>query len=803
MKKGFTLIELLAVIVILAVIALIAVPIVLNIVEDSKKNSAKESAKLYVDGLNISITSKLMTSNTNFSQCFVTNGTLLCDGKIVDYEVNGQKPTSGYISYNNGVVSEYVLCIMNYKVSKVGNNTTIEKTNECTSGDQVLPTEEIDVYAGSGKSSSLTGCGTENDPYLITSANDLVYMRDQVNSSSNITTTSTCETSVQLANQAYYKQTVGIALNDTTNWKNWNENTTGLYEWEPIGKFQRIYNPDNNSIYNVFFGGYDGDNHTISGIYINTDDANTYYGFFGSISHIELKNLKVTKSYMKAPLLGGVVGGTNYDFCWYSQDYIDDDTINISNIYSASKLVAAKGAYDTVESQGITGGLVGGVIGTIGTYNYVNISDIYNASTIIVDGLMSNYEYGPDTPIAFYVDEGVTIGGIIGYIDGGVYNIKNLVNTTNIVCDSVWNQCGGILGTYGYTYDNSRLDSLRNTGNITCSTTLEESNSVCGGIASILEDDNWTNAQSTLVNAVNTGNITCTGGEGNECGGLIGNGGLAELTKSYNSGNVISDLAAGLVGRLTATTLISESYNTGNITGKSDAGGLAVYSNDYGEITLTINNSYNRGNVTGNGYAWAAVGGLVGETGNYNTINISNSYNTGNITASVSGISNFEYDDIVIMASGIALNANSISNTYNVGSVNNTGGTDLFYYYYYTSGIVGKANSVNNSYNTGLLTYSPYTDLGFDEYAVGPIIGLLDPEANIVVTNNKYLSSTSSTPGVCVWDIDEPYEYSGNGITAVSSINDMPSILSVVNGDGKFKSDDRNINGGYPLLKWQ
>ena len=37
MKKGFTLIELLAVIVILAVIALIATPIVINIINNAKK----------------------------------------------------------------------------------------------------------------------------------------------------------------------------------------------------------------------------------------------------------------------------------------------------------------------------------------------------------------------------------------------------------------------------------------------------------------------------------------------------------------------------------------------------------------------------------------------------------------------------------------------------------------------------------------------------------------------------------------------------------------------------------------------
>ena len=46
-KKGFTLVELLAVIVILAIISLIAVPIVLDIINNSKENSKKESIELY------------------------------------------------------------------------------------------------------------------------------------------------------------------------------------------------------------------------------------------------------------------------------------------------------------------------------------------------------------------------------------------------------------------------------------------------------------------------------------------------------------------------------------------------------------------------------------------------------------------------------------------------------------------------------------------------------------------------------------------------------------------------------------
>ena len=51
MKKGFTLIELLAVIVILAIIALIAVPVVIHIINDSKKSSEEQSVELYMDSI--------------------------------------------------------------------------------------------------------------------------------------------------------------------------------------------------------------------------------------------------------------------------------------------------------------------------------------------------------------------------------------------------------------------------------------------------------------------------------------------------------------------------------------------------------------------------------------------------------------------------------------------------------------------------------------------------------------------------------------------------------------------------------
>lgn len=127
MKKGFTLIELLAVIVILAIIALIATPIIINIIDDSRKSSITESARLYISGLQNRILTENMTGEFNPSSCMIYDSELTCDDKLIDYQVNGQKPTSGIISFNNGSITSYILSIDGYNVTKNGDNITTNK----------------------------------------------------------------------------------------------------------------------------------------------------------------------------------------------------------------------------------------------------------------------------------------------------------------------------------------------------------------------------------------------------------------------------------------------------------------------------------------------------------------------------------------------------------------------------------------------------------------------------------------------------------------------------------------------------
>ena len=67
-RNGFTLVELLAVIVILA---LIATPIILNIINDTKKSSIKQSAIGYVDAVEKTILEKKIKSNVDYDGKYV------------------------------------------------------------------------------------------------------------------------------------------------------------------------------------------------------------------------------------------------------------------------------------------------------------------------------------------------------------------------------------------------------------------------------------------------------------------------------------------------------------------------------------------------------------------------------------------------------------------------------------------------------------------------------------------------------------------------------------------------------------
>ena len=131
MRRGFTLIELLAVIVILAIIALIATPIVINIINDSKKESINRSIELYLDHVQKMVAKEQMKNPTfNPSKCEINEGNLTCDGTPIQIEMKGQTPKSGTIKFFKGMVIEGVNLELDNLYYQVKDDNVSEGTKE-------------------------------------------------------------------------------------------------------------------------------------------------------------------------------------------------------------------------------------------------------------------------------------------------------------------------------------------------------------------------------------------------------------------------------------------------------------------------------------------------------------------------------------------------------------------------------------------------------------------------------------------------------------------------------------------------
>lgn len=107
-KKGFTLIELLAVIVILAIIALITVPVVINIINSSKKGAAEASAYGTIDAARLFYYQESIDSNSS-EITFTYDETNGWTSNSKALTVTGTKPLpkaeeGSYIKVNNGNV---------------------------------------------------------------------------------------------------------------------------------------------------------------------------------------------------------------------------------------------------------------------------------------------------------------------------------------------------------------------------------------------------------------------------------------------------------------------------------------------------------------------------------------------------------------------------------------------------------------------------------------------------------------------------------------------------------------------------
>ena len=303
------------------------------------------------------------------------------------------------------------------------------------------------------------GDGSADKPYKISTAAELAWFHDQVNSGNN-TISATLTKDIDLSEFCHAK--------DGTTY-------TDELSWTPINWYQ---------------GTFDGNGKTISNLYINA--TSNYTGFFGYAYAGSIKNITFDNARVKN------TGGYNFGILAGNAG-----SCIIENIKTLANC--------SVEGEDYVGGIAGVANG--------NISNCENRATVkgirSLGGVVAAYSGNSITSCANYgvvTGSGESVGGIAGYFNSGT--IQNSANYGDVTgTDNVGNLIGlaeecnlnNVLGTGNVTATSAKLAGLL-VGNI------RKSSSTASGIlaynSSAKLTINGTEQTGDAVKAIGGGSLT-------------------------------------------------------------------------------------------------------------------------------------------------------------------------------------------------------------------------------------------------------------------------------------------------------
>ena len=375
--------------------------------------------------------------------------------------------------------------------------------------------------------------------------------------------------------------------------------------WVPIG--------GHNSTHDTFNTILNGNNHTISNLYINlrtsSDGAGSFVGLFAHISsgtsQGRLRNLGLVNPYVKNARSGRGTGNTGA---------LAGESDAITNrLYVSGGQVAGGDA-----SSGATG------TERIGCLYGINTSEV-NDSYATCDVTAVGGRYG-------------NAGGLVGY---SVNTVRRSYATGDVTSNY---RAGGLVSDCkGFPSFGIRCpitDSYA-TGNVTLVSNGYDDHVEAGGLVG------RSHAAADIINSYATGAVTSSANEA-DVGGLVGHIDDAHVRGSYATGAVSSsgsdNSLGGLVGALEHDDArVAGSYATGAVsTSGSGANNLGGLIGKVGTFDARVRAAYASGAVSDTGSGANNLGGLVGYIDNSATKfpRIVASYARGAVSTSSSGSSN-------------------------------------------------------------------------------------------------------------------------------------------------------------------
>lgn len=252
------------------------------------------------------------------------------------------------------------------------------------------------------------GSGTQDDPWLISTAADLKALADYINSGNAADCDADADVCGGIGNfhGYYFKQTADIDLQGV--------------EWDPIG-----YDGEEGS---YFAGNYDGSNYVIRNAAFDgkDNDSRNCVGIFGwvyqgSVSNLHIENVAFSSSGFASQYVGGLAG------------VVFDSSITNCSVKN-STLSSARTIRNTTRAGALIASVAGGTIKECSAENNQVISTSY-AGGLIAEQDDDNSD-GPTTFTNCYVvnstvtasaeeSDDVVFGGFCGFVNGDDLNLTN------------------------------------------------------------------------------------------------------------------------------------------------------------------------------------------------------------------------------------------------------------------------------------------------------------------------------------------------------------------------------------------